>query len=166
MSSLLHVCGVLVSVVTLVAAGCSRGGTRNCVEGTVADENSAPFSCIVEICKHDPGQICNHTLEGMPCKLQRTGLTAEVKNGRFRIGNVPPVDRKELAYAVVVLAGTNKLQESFFIFPGSANPVHRPFTLPFANEGVAVNIRVDSRQGPGAPASSNQPLPTGSAKAQ
>lgn len=136
----------------LLLAGCGGGVGRNSVHGTVADEKSQSFPCRVQICKHDSGHLCNHTLEGTPCKFERTDLVAEVKNGRFRLDDVPPIDRKELAYAAVVLTGTNELPQSFFIFPDNPTPTHKAFTLGFANKGAIVNIVVKpTKQAQGAP---------------
>jgi hypothetical protein len=125
----------------IMASGCGGGGgRRNCVEGTVRDEKNMPVVCRLVICKHDSGQLCDHTVEGAPCKLEQTKLGVDVVNGVFRIDDVPPIDRKELAYAAVVLTGTNKVPETFFVFPDTPIPPHRAFSLPFANKGAVVNL--------------------------
>jgi hypothetical protein len=130
----------------MAVAGC---GKRNVVEGTVRDEKNAPVACRVVICKHEAGQICNHTHEGMPCKLAPTDSTAEVKDGVFRLNNVSPIDRSNLGYAVVVITDKDRIGTTpFFIWPKDPRPAHKGFNLPFGNKGAVVNIVVKAPTAP------------------
>lgn len=151
------VAGVVMGVVScaFLATGCA--GKRNMVEGTVRDEKSAPVDCRIVLYKHDSGELCNHTHEGMPCKLEKTDLSTDVKNGMFRIESVPPIDRKSMAYAAVVVTGTNTAPDTLFIFPDNPTPPHQGFSLQFANKGAVVNIVVKPVQPKAKPAVEAKP---------